>query len=185
MPLESYKRSELYRLFGAMFQDVVIYSMSIRENITIGRKGDVDEDRLAAACEIAGLTKMISELPRGLDTELQRTFDRNGLIPSGGQAQRIALARAIYRGGDIMILDEPVASIDPETEYEIFGRVMTEWEDKTLVLVSHRLSNIRMCDRIIVIECGRVSEVGTHDELMKRRGAYARMYDSQAEWYDE
>ena len=183
VPIDKYKRSEFYQLFGAMFQDVIIYSMSIRENITIGSHEPEDDEKLMEACDIAGLTGMISGLPKGMDTELQRTFESDGLVPSGGQAQRIALARAIYRGGEIMILDEPVASIDPETEFEIFAKVKKEWKGKTLVLVSHRLSNVTMCDKIIVIEDGKADEIGTHSALMKSGGAYARMYATQAEKY--
>ena len=157
--------------------------MSIRENITIGSHEPEDDEKLMEACDIAGLTGMISGLPKGMDTELQRTFESDGLVPSGGQAQRIALARAIYRGGEIMILDEPVASIDPETEFEIFAKVKKEWKGKTLVLVSHRLSNVTMCDKIIIIENGKADEIGTHNALMKSGGAYARMYATQAEKY--
>lgn len=120
--IDKYKRSEFNRLFGAMFQDVIVYSMSMRQNITIGCDRPEDTVRLMSACDVAGLMGMISNLPKGLDTELQRTFESDGFVPSGGQAQRIALARAIYHGGKIMILDEPVASIDPETEFEIFTK---------------------------------------------------------------
>ncbi len=183
VPIEKYDKASYSRLFGAMFQDIVVYSMSIRENITLGC--ELDEERLKSACDFAGISDLIASLPQGFETQLGRTFDENGFVPSGGQAQRIALARAYYRSGDIMILDEPVASIDPETEFEIFEKVGRDWKDKTMLLVSHRLSNVRDCDKIIVIEDGAVSQCGTHDELIAEGGKYAEMYLTQAEKYTQ
>ena len=117
------------------------------------------------------------------DTLVGKDYDEQGVELSGGQAQKLAIARAVYRDAPLVILDEPTAALDPVAEYEIYKSFNELIGDKTAVYISHRLSSCRFCDRIIVIDGKTVSETGSHDELMKKQGQYAEMFNAQAQWY--
>ena len=133
-----------------------------------------------AALEAAGFDK---ELPNGLDTVLLREFDENGVMLSGGEQQKIAVARAFYKNCPYIILDEPSANLDPEAEYELNKTITDKAKDKTVIFISHRLSTTRIADRILMLENGKIIESGTHDELMALGGKYAEMFSLQAEKY--
>lgn len=164
--------------FAAVFQDFQIFSASVGENVALSR--EYDEKRVWKALECAGFNK---ELPDGLKTILLREFDENGLMLSGGEQQKIAIARAFYKDCPYVILDEPSANLDPISEYELNHAMMTGADDKTVIFISHRLSTTRNADRIFMMEKGKIIESGSHEELMNLGGKYAEMFKLQAEKY--
>lgn len=166
--------------FAAVFQDFQIFSASVGENVALSK--DFDEERVLRALEIAGFDK---ELPNGVNTILLREFDDDGLMLSGGEQQKIAIARAFYKSCPYVILDEPSANLDPISEYELNHAMMTQATDKTVIFISHRLSTTRHADRILMMEKGKIIESGSHDELMLLGGKYAEMFNLQAEKYLE
>jgi len=184
--LRDYDVTELRRLFGIVFQDFGKYAFTVRENIKLGalhreeREGDVTD-----AATRAGADPFINRLTDGYDTNLMRYFDRNGTELSGGQWQKLCLARAFYSDADVIILDEPTASLDPIAEQEVFRRFDELRGEKTTVFVSHRLSSATVASKIVVLENGHVEEEGTHRELMEKNGKYAELFRIQAERYLE
>ena len=165
--------------FSAVFQDFQIFSATVAENVALTT--EYDEERVWKALKAAGFNK---ELPDGLDTILLREFDDNGVMLSGGEQQKIAIARAFYKKCPYVILDEPSANLDPISEYELNHAMMEASEDKTVIFISHRLSTTRHADRIIMMEKGRVIECGSHEELIELNGKYAEMFNLQAEKYN-
>lgn len=166
--------------FAAVFQDFQIFSASVGENVALST--EYDEERVWRALEAAGFDK---ELPNGLKTILLREFDDDGLMLSGGEQQKIAIARAFYKNCPYVILDEPSANLDPVSEYELNHAMMTGAENKTVIFISHRLSTTRNADRIFMMENGRIIESGSHEELMEQNGKYAQMFNLQAEKYNQ
>lgn len=184
--IREYEPEELYRIFGAIFQDFTKYAFTVRENITIGDvSSPPDPERVSEAAEKSGADGFISALPGGYETPLMRYFDQNGTELSIGQWQKLSIARAFYSDSDIMILDEPTASLDPMAEQEIFNLFDSLRGGKTAIFVSHRLSGATSADKILVMKDGRIAEEGTHEELMKLRGEYHRLFTVQAERYRE
>lgn len=181
--LRCYDKHDYYRHVSAVFQDYPRIHLSARDNIGFG---DVvrltDETRIAQAAEMGGASKMIADLPHGLDTMLGKTLER-GVELSGGQWQRIALARAFMRDAQVLILDEPSAALDPLAERDIYQRFAQLAAGKMTVLISHRLASCKMADRILVLEGGKIIEEGSHDALMAKGGRYAEMFTAQAEQY--
>jgi ATP-binding cassette, subfamily B, bacterial len=174
---------ELQQRIGVIFQDFVRYHLPVRENIGFGQIDAMDDvGRIAAAARKSGAQEVVEELPEGYETMLGRWF-HDGHELSLGQWQKIALARAFMRDAEILVLDEPTASVDARTEYEIFQNFKALTEGKMAILISHRFSTVRMADRIAVIEEGRIAELGTHDELLRREGTYAELFSMQAEGY--
>lgn len=167
------------RRFAAVFQDFQIFSASVGENVALSK--EYDEKRVLKALEAAGFNK---ELPNGTETILLREFDEEGLMLSGGEQQKIAIARAFYKECPYVILDEPSANLDPVSEYELNHAMMTKADDKTIIFISHRLSTTKNADRIFMMEQGKIIENGTHDELMALGGKYAEMFNLQAEKYN-
>ena len=166
--------------FSAVFQDFQIFSATVGENVALEK--DFDEDRVWQALKSAGFNK---ELPNGLDTVLLREFDDEGMMLSGGEQQKIAIARAFYKKSPYVILDEPSANLDPVSEYELNHTMMEASADRTVIFISHRLSTTRHADRILMMEKGRVIERGNHEELMALDGKYAEMFRLQAEKYND
>ncbi len=164
--------------FAAVFQDFQIFSASVGENVALST--DYDSQRVWSALKKAGFQK---ELPNGLETVILREFDDNGLMLSGGEQQKIAIARAFYKESPYIILDEPSANLDPVSEYELNHAMMTGAENKTVIFISHRLSTTRNADRIFMMENGKIIESGNHEELMALEGKYAQMFTLQAEKY--
>lgn len=182
--LRDYDPRELRRLFGIVFQDFGKYAFTVRDNIRLGdlsREGSEAEVKEAATR--AGADGFIEKLAGGYDTSLMRYFDRDGTELSGGQWQKLSLARAFYSNADIIILDEPTASLDPIAEQEVFRRFDELRGQKTTVFVSHRLSSATVATKIVVLENGHVCEEGTHRELMDKNGRYAALFRIQAERY--
>ena len=165
--------------FAAVFQDFQIFSSTVAENVALTK--DYDDEQVWKALKAAGFNK---ELPDGLNTVLLREFDDNGLMLSGGEQQKIAIARAFYKKCPYVILDEPSANLDPVSEYELNHTMMEASENKTVIFISHRLSTTRHADRIIMMEKGRVIECGSHEELIASGGKYSEMFKLRAEKYN-
>lgn len=181
--LREYSLANVYASIGVIFQDYVTYFFSARENIGLGRIGEVEsEGRVEAAAEKSGAAGFIEKLPKGYETTLGRWFDE-GYQLSGGEWQKVALARAFMRDAEILILDEPTASLDARAEYDIFIRMKELTVGKMTMFISHRFSTVRLADRIVVLENGAVIEQGTHIELLAEGGTYAELFNLQAAAY--
>ena len=181
--LRDYDLDDLHREIGVIFQDFVRYDMTARQNIAVGRIERTaldDEIELAARKSLANA--VISKLPGGYQQQLGRRFE-GGLDLSGGEWQKLALARAYLRDAQILVLDEPTAALDARSEHEVFQRFAELTTGKTALLISHRFSTVRMADRIVVLEDGRITEQGQHAELIAQRGRYADMFELQASSY--
>ncbi len=181
--LRDYSTEELGREIGVIFQDFMRYEMTARENIGVGRIEEVDNlDGLQLAARKSLADGVIEKLPNGMEQLLGRRFE-GGVDLSGGEWQKFALARAYLRDAQLLILDEPTASLDAKSEYEVFRRFSELTEGRMALLISHRFSTVRMADRILVLEDGAIREHGTHDELVSRGGRYAEMFELQAAGY--
>ena len=183
-PIQAYREEERNRLFGVCFQQVQKYALSLRENIAISDIGRQQEDTaVLAAAKAAGADSIIDTNPNGVDAPMTRMFENNGLELSGGQWQKIALARAFFRDSRFVILDEPSSALDPEAEDYIFTSFKQLCANRGGILISHRLSGVMMVDTIVLLDKGAVIESGTHEALMAQNGKYAEMYRLQAEKY--
>ena len=184
--LREYDVRELYDLFGIIFQDFGKYAVTAAENITFGdiHLGE-DRARVEACAQQANAEDYIAKLPEGYDTPLMRIFEKEGIELSGGQWQKLAIARAFYRDSEIMILDEPTAALDPMAEQEIFNQFDNLREGKTTIFVSHRLSSAVIATKILVLEYGELIEEGNHHELMAKKGKYYDLFTTQAKRYLE
>lgn len=168
---------------GILFQDFNKYAYSVKENIELGiAESKISNDELAKYGQQAGASEFIESYDKKYETVLSKAYD-GGTEPSGGQWQRIALARAFYRNANVLILDEPTSAIDAKGEYEIFKEIEKTQENKTTIIISHRFSTVRNADKIYVIEHGKIIEHGTHDCLLEKGGLYKKMFEMQAEGY--
>jgi len=181
--LREYDLDDLRSHIGVIFQDFVRYHFTARDNIAVGRiEARDDLPRIEQAAELGLADAVIESLPLGYDQVLGKRF-REGVDLSGGQWQKIAIARAYMRDADVLILDEPTSALDARAEYEVFVRFKRLIEGRTAVLISHRFSTVRMADRILVLDQGRVIESGSHEALMAQKGRYAELFDLQAAGY--
>jgi len=182
--LRDWDTDELRLRFGIVFQDYNRYQFSIRENIELGNISDeIPESELMTAVQSGGTTDFLSELPHGLETQLGKWFS-DGVELSGGQWQRVALSRAFLRQrADILILDEPTSNFDSIAEKNLFDRFLNVSKGKTAILISHRFPTVRLADRILVLNQGRIAEDGTHDLLVQNQGLYSEMFEAQAGGY--
>jgi ATP-binding cassette subfamily B protein len=173
-----------YRRIGALFQDFNKYhSLSVKDNIEVGRAGrQTSQSELEAAAKLSGAQQFIEVYPKKYEQILNRSYE-NGIEPSGGQWQRIALARAFYRNAGILILDEPTSAIDAQGEYEIFREIAETQRDKTTMIISHRFSTVRNANLIVVLQRGTITEQGTHAELVRQGGRYSELFELQAQGY--
>lgn len=211
--IKEFEYNEYSKLFAVVFQDFQLFAFSMKENIllrddipediTIIKKRNhrarkenktdkntngknFSDDDLLGLCEVCGLGDKIASLEKGLDTVLYKQFDEDGIEPSGGEAQKLAITRALYKDAPVVILDEPTAALDPIAEYEIYNQFDRLVGGKTAVYISHRLSSCRFCDRIAVFSKATVAEYGSHEELLKiPNGIYAEMFTAQAQYYVE
>jgi len=168
---------------GVVLQDFSLFSYSLKENIVFD--GAYHSRRLIECIDKSGLSDKIKKLPKGIETSIYRDLDDNGVEFSGGEGQKLAMARAIYKDADMLILDEPSSALDVIAEYELFSRLNEISENKTTVFISHRLSSTLFCDHIVVLSDGMIIEQGDHSSLMQKNGFYANLYHSQAKYYEE
>lgn len=176
--IRNYTTTDYRAKYSTIFQDFQIYAISVEENISMG-KSPADREHISTALKNSGL-EILSEK---LSANLTREFDEKGLILSGGQSQKLAIARTLYRNSDLVIMDEASSALDPISEAEINNTIMKQMDDKSMIIITHRLSTIKHADKICFMEKGRILEAGTHDELMKLNGKYAEMYRTQAGQY--
>ncbi|MFN3314795.1 MAG: ABC transporter ATP-binding protein [Hyphomonas sp.] len=181
--LREFDIDELRGAMGVIFQDFVRYNLSAGDNVAVGRISERgNAERIAEAAQRSMAAPVIEGLPKGYDQMIGKRF-KNGVELSGGEWQKVAIARAYMRGADVLILDEPTAALDARSEYEVFLRFKELSEGKTAVLISHRFSSVRMADRILVLANGGVEAIGTHEELLAQQGRYAELFELQAAGY--
>jgi ATP-binding cassette, subfamily B, bacterial len=181
--IREYDLASLRAAIGVIFQDYVTYFFTASDNIGVGRLADIeDRTQIEVAAAKSGADTVIGKLPQGYDTMLGKWFDE-GYQLSGGEWQKVALARAFMRDAEILVLDEPTASLDARAEYEIFARMQRLTEGKMALFISHRFSTVRLADRILVLEDGGIKEDGTHEELLALGGTYAELFNLQASAY--
>ena len=175
------KYAQYIDILSVVFQDYNVYPMSIKENVCLNI--DVDDSEIILALQKSDLWDKVIQLPHGIDTLVSKEFSDEGVELSGGEGQKLACARAYLKKSDLIIMDEPSASLDPISESKLYERFNNIIGSKTAIYISHRLASTKFCDRIAVFEDGRIIEYGTHDELMKRNGVYCNMFTKQAEYY--
>ncbi len=184
--IKEYDVDSLYAMFGIIFQDFGKYAVTVKENIAFGNfEGKIDDEKIREAAIASDSDEFIRNLPNGYDTPLMKYFDETGIELSVGQWQKLSIARAFYADSDILILDEPTASLDPMAEQEIFNRFDELRKDKTSIFVSHRLSSATTADKILVLEYGELIEQGSHKALMDAKGKYHTLFTTQAKRYIE
>ncbi|MCL1913444.1 MAG: ABC transporter ATP-binding protein/permease [Eubacteriaceae bacterium] len=184
-PVGAYNRDEYYTLFSTVFQDIHMLSASIAENISQKPPSQTDREKVSRCLELTGLIEKTDSLPDKEDSLLVRAVHADAIELSGGERQKLAMSRALYKDAPVIVLDEPTAALDPIAENEAYQRYAELTEGKTSVYISHRLASTRFCDRILLLDGSVVAEVGTHDELMALDGIYARMFRVQASYYQE
>lgn len=170
---------------GTVFQDFQIFAGNVKENVLLDVVKDCDEEGIKEALTDSGLMERVNEMPMGLDTPLTTEFSEGGMNLSGGESQKLAIARVFYQKAGLMILDEPSSALDPIAEYQLNHAMLTATKDKTVIFISHRLSTTRLADRIIMMEQGRIVEQGSHEQLLEKNGKYAQMWRVQAGAYIE
>ena len=183
--IAKYERREYYKLFSPVFQDVWMFAFPLKSNVSMKDTEDTDDLKAARCLEDAGMKDAVDELKDGIDTEVLKVVYDDGVDFSGGEKQKIALARALYKNGPVVVLDEPTAALDALAEaglYEDFNKLI---DNRTAVYISHRLSSTRFCDHVAMFVDGEMAEYGTHDELLNAGGAYSEMFNVQAAYYVE
>ena len=182
--IRNFNRQEYYELFSTVFQESSDLDITVAETVAQSVE-EVDRDRVWDALRRAGLAERVEALPKGCDTHLGKTVYLDGVQLSGGEAQRLLLARALYKDGAFLILDEPTAALDPLAESEMYQRYNEMTVGKSSVFISHRMASTRFCDRILFLQDGAIAEEGTHEELIRLGGNYAKLFDIQARYYQE
>ncbi len=183
--INDYNRDDYYKLFTAIFQDFCVLPMSISKNITLSDDTAINKDSYNDALELSGFFEKVQELPEKSNTKLLKNIMPGATELSGGELQKLLLAKAIYKKSSIMILDEPTAALDPLSEEEIYKKYNKIANEKTTLFISHRLSSTKFCDRILFIDNGKIIEQGTHAELILENGKYAEMFNTQSYYYQK
>ena len=181
--LKEYDLKSLRSRMAAVFQDYRIFACSLAENVAGGSCEEKESERVREALNRSTFREKLEEMPAGIQTQLTREFDQTGTQLSGGEQQKVAIARTFYKDADLMILDEPSSALDPDAEYALNQAIMKNVTDKTVIFISHRLSTTRNADCIYMFDDGQIVERGTHEELMAANGKYAYMFQLQAEKY--
>lgn len=181
MDIQTIDLKKYRELLGCVFQDFSLWSLPLKDNIASGREAELP--RLKTAFSKAGMEGWLEKKKRDFDLCLYRDFERDGIEPSGGEAQKIALARAIYKAAPMLVLDEPTAALDPRAEFELYESINRIVDERLVIFVSHRLSSCCFCDRILVFAHGRLQQEGSHDGLVQERGKYRQLWEAQAQLY--
>ena len=181
--ISEYNRDEYYKMISASFQNVCLLPMSIAMNVGYNNENSINREKLHKAVKLAGLEEKLLSLPYGMDTELVPSVTEGGINLSGGETQKLMLARAIFKEAPLIVMDEPTAALDPIAEQEMYLKYNELTKNRTAIYISHRLSSTKFCDRIILLDHGIIVESGTHDELMNLSGKYKELYDVQSQYY--
>lgn len=182
--INEFAYDEYIKLLSVVFQDFKLLYFTLKENIALNESQEASEEKIIDILNEAGLEEDLKKLPKGVLTSVYKNFDKDGIEFSGGQAQKIAIARAVYKDAPIIVLDEPTAALDPISEYEIYKKFNELIGNKTAVYISHRLSSCRFCDKIAVFHNGAIVQYGSHDKLiLEKNKPYAEMYNAQAKYY--
>lgn len=181
--IRKYKYEEYMALFSVVFQDSKLFSFSLAENVAADT--EYDAERVESCVRRAGLSERLDTMENGIETCLYKDFDDKGVEISGGEMQKLCLARAIYKGSPFIVLDEPTAALDPISEHDIYTKFNGIVGTRTAIYISHRLSSCRFCDEITVMDNGRIAERGSHDELLSKGGVYKELWTAQAEYYKD
>ncbi|ELC8414962.1 ABC transporter ATP-binding protein [Clostridium perfringens] len=183
--IKDFSKEEYYKILSVVFQDIKTFAFTVAENVSLENLEDVDREKVLHCIEKAGVGEKINSLQKGIDTSLLKILDGEGIELSGGENQKLALARALYKNGKIVILDEPTSALDAVAEYNIYKGFDELIGDKTAIYISHRLASTKFCDVIAFFENGEIVEYGTHEELLKKNGKYSDMFNIQAQYYKE
>lgn len=178
--IQDYIYEEYMKCFSALFQDYKLFALSVKENIVLKEK---KEEKLCRALELSGAGEMLLKRERNIDTSVFKMFDENGVEFSGGESQKIALARALFKDAPILLLDEPSSALDPISEAELLKKFAQIAKGKLSIFISHRLTSAKICDRILVFKEGKIIEDGTHEILIQKKGLYAQLYEMQSNLY--
>ncbi len=179
--INEFSYEEYMRLFAPVFQDFATYSLTLKQNIILA--DSYDEEKLNRVSKNSGIISVVEKSTKGFDVRVDRDKEEDSIQLSGGEAQKMAISRACYHGGEIFLLDEPTAALDPNAEYEIYTQFNDMITDKCAVLITHRLSAVQLADKVAVFNEGHVTEYGTHAELYAKGGMYTEMFDKQAKFY--
>ena len=167
-------------MFATTFQDFSIMGMTVKENVLMGRHYENEDELVEKSLKRAGVYEKVQSLPKGIHTMMTKEFEEDGAVLSGGENQKLAVARTFAKDSPVKIFDEPSSALDPIAEYELFQNIMKEGRDHTMLFISHRLSSVKSCDKVFMLEGGRLIEEGSHKQLMELGGSYAQMYKKQA-----
>ena len=173
---------DYFSLFSVVFQDIYLLPIKIKEFVA-SKDDDISEDRVNDSLKKAGLWDKVMSLPKGIETPLMKGVMKDAVDLSGGEKQKLMMARAYYKDAPVLIFDEPTAALDPIAEVNLYNFINDNTSNKTVIFVSHRLASVKFCDRILVIDNGKIVEDGTHDELMQKKGKYAGMFELQSRYY--
>lgn len=185
-PYQKCNMAQIKKKIGIYFQDFFLFHMSLKQNIEIGSIEEKEsKEMLNKAIELGDVKKLLSKLPKGLENILKKDVDKSGAGLSGGEQQKVGVARAFYGDKDLLIFDEPAAALDPIAEIRQFQNIQASVENRAAVLISHRIGFARLADRIIVLQNGQIEEEGCHEDLMKKQGVYYDFFMQQAQWYKE
>ena len=178
--IKTYNLKAYRDIFATTFQDFKLFGMTVRENVLMGRHYENEDELVKEALKKADVLERIEELDKGIDSVMTKEFDEDGCVLSGGESQKVAVARTFIKDAPMKIFDEPSSALDPIAEYELFNSIIGEGQDHTMLFISHRLSSVKNCDKVFMLENGTLIEEGTHRELMDKNGSYAAMYKKQA-----
>lgn len=184
-PQADYTKEEYFSLLAVVFQDVKLLPMTIAQNVASDIGTHIDHERVRECLELTGLWKKVSTFPKREDTPLGESILDDGIALSGGENQKLWMARALYKNAPMLLLDEPTAALDPLAEQQIYQKYMEMVEGRTSVFISHRLASTHFCDRILLLEGGTIIEQGTHEELIRKKGRYAQLFEIQGKYYRE
>lgn len=184
-PLEAYERESYFGMISAVFQKVKLLPLTIAQNVASDNGDKIDFQRVRGCLKLSGAWDMVDNLPKKENTFLGRGILDDGIELSGGESQKIWMARAFYKEAAFIVLDEPTSALDPLAEQEIYEKYMKLSMGKTSLFISHRLASTRFCDRIFLLEKGRIVEEGSHEELLQQNGVYANLFAIQGKFYNK